>query len=297
MKDDLAAIHAWMGKTDTAAYTTAHQEMWAEAFENYLMEGKAPAADLREMFAKFSQWLTRIYDLARGAGVRPSPEIREIMDRMLATDQDIIQARVETGSVELFATRPPGMTEREWLAYTRLVDQDKARTFDAQLQKQLAKVRRRRTAEYRTRRKQVRAEWEQKLAREPVHALILRMQKEGARLDRSELIALFGADVLKKLGRGRLGGKRNIYEADGVEGMPIAQAASMHGFSSPEALVGALTEALPFTAAVDLRTDAQMQEELGDPLTEEELMEEAEAALNNPRSTERVARHRTRYCL
>lgn len=71
------------------------QEAFAETFEAYLREGKAPSVGLRSVFASFKQWLLRLYkSIAEiGGRVKLNDEIRAVFDRMLATDDAIRAAQ------------------------------------------------------------------------------------------------------------------------------------------------------------------------------------------------------------
>ena len=63
------------------------QEVNAAGFEAYMREGKAPSSRLAAVFHRMRQWLASIYRLAGVHGVKPSPEVRRVFDRMLATDE------------------------------------------------------------------------------------------------------------------------------------------------------------------------------------------------------------------
>ena len=101
--EQLAAVLEWHGKSPNwdamfnpdGSFTKEGvdlQEAFAESFEAYLMEGKAPTTALRSVFASFKQWLLSIYKgiAARiGGRARLNDEIRSVFDRMLATDEAI----------------------------------------------------------------------------------------------------------------------------------------------------------------------------------------------------------------
>lgn len=93
----------WLGiKDDQQTLTVAQQEKFAKSFEAYLFEGNAPSEGLRGAFTKLRRWLSRIYKSVQGSlGVELSPEVRRIMDRMLATEEEIESARQETGYVQI----------------------------------------------------------------------------------------------------------------------------------------------------------------------------------------------------
>lgn len=65
------------------------QERFARAFETYLREGKAPAKGLKQVFKAFKNWLRIVYEKFVGDGGRPSDAVRRVMDRMIATEEEI----------------------------------------------------------------------------------------------------------------------------------------------------------------------------------------------------------------
>lgn len=122
----LAAIKEWAGKSaefqiyDDSGQITPEgielQEAFSESFEAYLREGKAPSTALRQVFATMKAWLLRTYKQVRDRffqrdakgnwvsalgrvrvteadGFQISQEIRDVFDRMLATEEAIAAAR------------------------------------------------------------------------------------------------------------------------------------------------------------------------------------------------------------
>lgn len=65
------------------------QEVNAVSFEGYVREGRAPSTRLEAVFHKMRQWLAAIYRLAGIHGVKVTPEVRRVFDRMLANDEAI----------------------------------------------------------------------------------------------------------------------------------------------------------------------------------------------------------------
>jgi hypothetical protein len=66
------------------------QERFARGFEKYLMEGSAPTKEMRGVFRRFKKWLTDIYKTAKSLGnVELTPEIKDIFDRMISTEDEI----------------------------------------------------------------------------------------------------------------------------------------------------------------------------------------------------------------
>ena len=55
----------------------------------YLHDGHAPAKGLRAVFRKFRSFLIHIYRAVIGDGAKPSLQVRRVMDRMIATEEEI----------------------------------------------------------------------------------------------------------------------------------------------------------------------------------------------------------------
>jgi len=68
---------------------TASHEMWARGTEAYLGEGKAPSAALRNAFQDFSTWIIGVYKKLRNLNVNLTPEVRDVFDRLVATEEEI----------------------------------------------------------------------------------------------------------------------------------------------------------------------------------------------------------------
>lgn len=65
------------------------QERFARGFERYIAEGKAPTQALQSAFRKFKFWLISIYRDLTNLGKEPPEDVKRVMDRMLATDDEI----------------------------------------------------------------------------------------------------------------------------------------------------------------------------------------------------------------
>jgi hypothetical protein len=91
----------------------AAHEKWAETFEAYLFTGKAPNVEMRSLFRTFMSWLKRVYvsieDFARRTGTTLDPELKAVMDRMLATDQEIAEAEQVAGLLPDFEASAEAM--------------------------------------------------------------------------------------------------------------------------------------------------------------------------------------------
>ena len=88
--DDWNTLKEWSGWVDgeNVDNTKAH-EKFARGWESYLRSGEAPTKGLQRVFRQFSKWLTRIYRSVQRLGGEVPHDIKDIMARMIATQDDI----------------------------------------------------------------------------------------------------------------------------------------------------------------------------------------------------------------
>lgn len=145
------------------------QERFARGFENYLKSGEAPTEATRSIFRRFKQWLTKIYRAFSQIGGAPSKEVKAVMDRMIASE-DEIDIAMRKKSVDDFA-ESGGMDYLEGSTkdvYRRMVERAKADAEEKVLKIALKDVK----EDYRQQEKELfereEAEYREKLAAEPV---------------------------------------------------------------------------------------------------------------------------------
>ena len=107
-------IASWLGKP--LEEQRASHELFAEGFEKYLMEGKAPTIELQGLFSRFRSWLLNVYKSLSGLNVKLEPEVRGIMDRMLASDEAIREAEQTRSFRDLFDNTDDSAAGRELFA-------------------------------------------------------------------------------------------------------------------------------------------------------------------------------------
>lgn len=148
------------------------QERFARGFENYLKSGEAPTEATRSIFRRFKQWLTKIYRAFSQIGGAPSKEVKAVMDRMIASEDEIDIAMRKKG-VDDFA-ESGGMDYLEGSTkdvYRRMVERAKADAEEKVLKIALKDVK----EDYRQQEKELfereEAEYREKLAAEPVFVI------------------------------------------------------------------------------------------------------------------------------
>lgn len=262
--EDWAALKKWwkglgIEFADDAEIPTAAHEYFARGFERYMREGRAPVSSLRAAFKVFGDWLTKLYKTVRELNAPINNSVREVFDRMLATQEAIDEYRKTENAGPLFNNaEEAGMTEAEFAAYERLVANARDNAYDTMLEKVMAGIRAKRAAAGRERRNALKAEVASEINEQPafiaLHLLRTGMwlgdpdrPKQDVKLNTGWLIDTYGEEILDKLPRGL-----PITKGDGLDGDAVAE---MVGLPSGTALVDAL---------VDVRTATDVLKEAGD---------------------------------
>lgn len=113
---DAKTVRDWLGAEEGAPITRKQHEQFARGFERYLMEGRAPTRALADVFAKFKDWLTRIYDTVSRLRSPINDDIRDVFDRLVSKGREDVTIAPEpkeaTGTLgarheKLAETTPP----------------------------------------------------------------------------------------------------------------------------------------------------------------------------------------------
>ena len=186
-------------------------EQFAYNFEEYLRDGLAPSVELQSVFGRIGKWMRRLYaNIRETLGPiyerlygQPLPiltgDMRDVFDRMLATEDQIRTAQVVRDLTPMFQSEEEalaaGMTPEQW-AQLQSATEDADEAAIARLatasQREMAAQGRARgrvlanmQAEDRQRRKELREEVEGELAQKRVYRL-LRWLSTGMGADESD---------------------------------------------------------------------------------------------------------------
>lgn len=171
------------------------QERFARGFENYLKSGEAPTEATRSIFRRFKQWLTKIYRAFSQIGGAPSKEVKAVMDRMIASEDEIDIAMRKKGVDDFSASG--GMDYLEGSTkdvYRRMVERAKADAEEKVLKIALKDVK----EDYQQQEKELfereEAEYREKLAAEPVF-IIQEHIKNNPNMSTSVICETLGMNV------------------------------------------------------------------------------------------------------
>jgi hypothetical protein len=273
-----------------------YHEKWARGFEAYHFEGRAPSLALRDVFRRFSAWLKNVYKSLTALDVELTDEVRQVMDRMLASEAEIKEMEQVRGLAPAFATKPEFASEAEWAEYQKLGVEATAEAIE-QLETRSARDMRwasgakdryvkslQREAE--EQRKTIRAEVTAEVMAEPVNrarAFLRRGLGENGepvegptKLDLSTLKALYGEEgAWTAL---RRGGK---YGEVATDGLHPDIAASMFGYPNGEALIEDLVNGEDSADKIKGMTDQRMLERYGDLSSPQDIERAANEAVAN----------------
>jgi len=293
VRRDFQAVLNWFGVSSWSEVTTEHHERWARAGEAYFMEGRAPRADLQEHFQRFKAWLVRIYRTVLNLNVELNDDVRGIFDRLLASETEIAAAKEAQALRPFFASaQDAGMTDAEYAAYQRAVEDADRRATERLAAKAMNDVRRRRTKEWRVEWEALREEVASELESTPEHRAWAMLETRAISVSRKDVVDLFGTEaVVERLPRGvppyfvNSGGAHPDYLADAA-GFPSATAAieAVMSMEQERREMRASGDNRNIRAArIDAETDRRMVDRHGEMLSDGSIEEEALAEVNDVR--------------
>jgi hypothetical protein len=305
---DMATVLNWMRPGMTLADWNVmsleerrpFHEKWARGFEAYHFEGRSPSLALRDVFRRFSAWLKNVYKSLTALDVELTDEVRQVMDRMLATEAEITEMEQARGLTPAFTNKPEFASDDEWEEYQRLAGDATAEAIEQLEQRSARDMRwasgakdrylRSLQREGEEQRKAVRAEVTAEVMAEPVNRARAFLRRglgengepvEGAaKLDLATLKSLYG-DEGPWTGL-RRGGKYGEVSTDGLHPDAVA---SMFGYTNGQALIEDMVNGEDSADKIKGMTDQRMLERYGD-LSDAQSIERAanEAVANEARA-------------
>ncbi|KAB0665567.1 hypothetical protein F6V25_07535 [Oryzomonas japonica] len=287
IRDDYAALLAFAGVESRGDIRTEHHEKLARAFEAYIMEGRAPSVATRSLFQRMKAWMIGVYKDLTALHATLTPEVREVFDRMLATDAEIGRMRGTQEMRPLFAAAgDAGMSTVEFGAYRKETEQAGEQAKEQMLRKLMAEKSREQTSRWRDELAKLRDEVTVEAQAEPVYRALQEIIKgrdfagdatPGLKLDRAVLARVYGEEFLKRLPKGSA--TDYLYAVQG--GAHPELVAERYGFSSADEMIRAMMAAPPLGDFVVAEADARMRKRHGDLMRDGRMADEALKAVHN----------------
>lgn len=282
IKADYQKILDWFGVKSRDEITSEHHEQWARGFERYLMEGKAPSSALREIFARFKAWLVTLYRNVTALNAPITDEIRGVMDRLVATDEEIAAAEQDAGVSQTFATAEDAKMSAEEFAAYKAKQEEASQVAREKLERKLmAEYQREREAWYLEAREKTREQVAAQVAERREYIALANL-KTGKLPDGSPLPEGMTA---VKLDRSKLSPEMAAKLPKGVSvkkgGLDPEVAADLFGYRNAQEMALALINAKPMREVIEAETDTKMVEEHGDLRLDGSIHEAAREAVQN----------------
>ncbi len=273
-------------------WSRAQHEKIADAWEKYLSEGKAPSLELVGVFDKFKTWLKNIYKQLTGQGYEINDDVRQVFDRMLASDEQIAQAEMFYGSERLMGGKSMGLASmKQYVStLTKAHEQAQKTMYDKALadmqpefKKRLVEVEKKAIADES---RKMRTQEPLYMAREAMeYEKDLPPESPGAEFvkDNGGPLKLNREATESRYGKGAV--PNHFLSKDGK--FTLDDIADIYGFQSGDDLRQAIANNKPFGEELNKRVAAKMadfkQQEIGN------MHDEAIKAVHNDYSLEAVA--------
>lgn len=290
VRDDWQTVQDWFAANghpleDGAIPVDAH-ELWARGIERYLMEGKAPSPGLQRLFQTFKAWMISLYNSVARLDTPISDEVRGVMDRLIASDEELADAIAAQHLEALFPQKPASMTEAEYAGYQNLAATAREQAQSRMLAKTMNAVKRRVTKEWREREEDVRQDVTERIDALPEFRA-LRMARETP-LDSQWIKDSLGEDAAAMLPKDF----KRLHKESGANPDDVAELA---GFRSGDEMIRTLMgleirrremrengdKRSVRKAMIDQEVEALMLERFGDPFTDGSIEQEALAAVQS----------------
>lgn len=239
-------------------------EKFARTFEAYLFEGNAPSEEIAGIMSRFRSWLLFVYQSVKNLDVPINGKIRGVMDRMLASEEEIAAKSTQAEFRPAFTdAASAGMTESQWQEYRAMAGRavERARRdLDARMMQEIA---RETTSEWKATRRELTDAVAKEYSALPVYRAInyLRTGKDsdvtGDRLhmDRAGIVSIMGEGGPLKMPKGTYRNKGGVHP-DVI--------ADLFGFRNGHDMLTKMISVTPREQAIAEEVDLRMRRKFGD---------------------------------
>ena len=306
---DFQKMLDWVGVKDiqewqrmTAEERRGAHEQFAEGFEKYLAEGKAPSVELQGIFSRVRSWMLQAYQSLTNMKVELTDEVRGVFDRLLASKDAIEQAESVRGYEPLFkSAKDAGMTPEQWASYLATGREATQHAIDEMQDRSVRDMRFLSNAKSKALKEAqatadgLRAEARIKAAKQiyqdPIYqawqfltgkdigkeapgrdTVEANVERQAGKIDRAQAVKLVGETVA-----GKLDALHMLREG----GMDPHVVAELHGLSDGQSMMKVLATVEHPDAAIAKLADQMMVQEHGEMATPDAIERVAEGSIHN----------------
>jgi hypothetical protein len=332
VREDMDTILSWFGiagetpeqrlanwNAMTLEEQRPHHEAFAYNKEIYVSEGKSPSIEMQGVFERFGQFVKRIYisirddlnaiykqefgtDLPMMTG-----EIRRVMDRMIATDEQIRSAEERRNMEDTFRDQElSGMDDAQWASYQQMRAEATQKSVSELNEQSLAattwasRLKAKKVKELEAEQEELRSEIRKQVKKEVESRNVYRaikflkygiLQTAGGeeveftgsnKLNTNAVKLMVPKENMDKFGSG----KNGMVALDGYHPDIVSE---MFNYSSGDELILAILDAKPMDEVIDGITEDRMEIENGELNSPQAIEAAADKAVHNEARVKLVA--------
>lgn len=303
-REQIQILNDWLGE----GTTTQKHEKFADAFEQYLFQGKAPSEGLKSVFRMYADWFKRVYLALRNMGKSFSPEVTHVVNAMLAAEKQVNIKEAQLRAEPMFDKRDKAnLSDEQWADYQATDNERTQKAIETLQTRSLRDMKWMRNARSKeltrlqklsaARREEAQAVATQEVRNQPIRQIENFLltgdvsQEDGStknfeihKLDLKELEAMYAPleedDAPVPDWRELKSGKTKLVGQNGLHPDDVAQMAGSN-FTSGDQLVRKLAELRPINEEIEALTDLIMLENYGDIYNKETLERAVDIAVHN----------------
>lgn len=256
LRDDWESVREWLGLEEGQELSVEDNETLARSFESYLMEGKAPSTKLRKAFRTFKNWLISIYRSVTNLSVDMDDNIRDVMDRLVATREEIDAMEQQAGFDQAFKENvDKGLADD---SYYKVRQEARDKTEGKLLRRKMRPLTKDGKADIAREKEESKARITDEVKADPkyqLYDLLTKTQDEGGfKLNKDSLVEEYGEDYVKGLPK-KIYSKDGQYTADEVANLILKPE-----YTSGDEMLRDMQELKPEKQEIKSRLDAHMQQ-------------------------------------
>ncbi len=269
-----------------AAIEVAKHECFARAIEKYFMTAEAPSFGLRKIFSTFKRWLLGVYKDAQELNVDITPEVKDVFDRLLASDGEIEQYVLEKRIRQMFdAPDKANMSQKQFDRYKEYMDNMLTIAKDDYYKSLAAMAFKEKTAEFERKKADLRHDVLMQFSDTPENRFVIALvygkigdNDVDIKANTAEIEATFNRVVPD-------GASRLPKRADGDtifadDGMTFNELSDFFGLDT-DTIKKTISQSPRLVAAIEDTLRYQVHENLGDPVSYAEVEAQIVKSLHN----------------
>lgn len=284
--DDYNKILKYLGVESRDQIKKEQHEKFAESFEKYLMEGIAPSRSLEKAFWSFKVWMISVYGAITNQypNVQLNQEIKDVFNRMLATEAEIAESVDRFNANPLFLKPGEIMSEEEAAKYDELHERELRIASDKLRAKALKNMAKENAEKKKAKEKEVREQITKRVEEEQDQIIYSRI-KNGVdgeqfvfRISRHLAKSVVPKEIIESMPEG-------VFHPQGSHPDAVAELLGLE--MDGDTLLRTMSDMEPKKDRIERLTEDRMRELYPDPTKDKGFSKDSDAAIHNDAGSER----------